>query len=401
MRFISILKDTQLQITEYKSKENGNVLDEKWMSLRDNMIQVLNQPNGQNLTKDVIRTLHQTQRKERAQLEKKILNTHGHRIRSYFADGTDIDPLKISPELVLINKSDSIEGDVFRAATLIWSIPVSHGYGRRMRYLVIDKQNGKLIGIFALGDPVFNLKCRDNWIGWNVNQRRDRLAFVLDAYVLGAVPPYSFVLGGKLVGSLLASKEIQVAFCDRYSHKKGSISNQAKNSHLVLITTTSALGRSSIYNRLRLPDIVNFIKIGTTEGWGHFLVTEDLFAQARELLREHNDPYANNYKFGQGPSWRLRALRKACLYLGVDQQMLRHGIKREVYGIPIAPLWRETLLGTESVSNYEKKLLAAHDIGEAAKVRWIIPRASRMGKWRDWNHNETWSIITQHVLNDE
>ena len=53
------------------------------------------------------------------------------------------------------------EGDLFRAATLLWSVPVSRGYGRRMRYLVMDESNNKLIGLFALGDPVFNLKSRD------------------------------------------------------------------------------------------------------------------------------------------------------------------------------------------------------------------------------------------------
>ncbi len=139
---------------------------------------------------------------------------------SYFAEGREVEPSRITPELVLIEKSDSLEGYIFRAATLLWSVPVSRGYGRRMRYLVIDKQNEKLVGIFALGDPVFNLKCRDNWIGWNVNQRRQNLVCVLDAYVLGSIPPYSFILGGKLIGSLLAVEEIRRAFRD-YLHLVG------------------------------------------------------------------------------------------------------------------------------------------------------------------------------------
>ena len=180
---------------------------------------------------------------------------------SYFAEGREVEPSRITPELVLIEKSDSLEGYIFRAATLLWSVPVSRGYGRRMRYLVIDKQNEKLVGIFALGDPVFNLKCRDNWIGWNVNQRRQNLVCVLDAYVLGSIPPYSFILGGKLIGSLLAVEEIRRAFRDRYSCGKGIISQAVKDAHLVLVTTTSALGRSSIYNRLRLPNIITFNKI--------------------------------------------------------------------------------------------------------------------------------------------
>ena len=66
-----------------------------------------------------------------------------------------------------------------------------------MRFLVRDRSNDKLIGIFALGDPVFNLKARDEWIGWDVNDRRDRLVHVMDAFVVGAVPPYAQLAQGR------------------------------------------------------------------------------------------------------------------------------------------------------------------------------------------------------------
>jgi len=37
---------------------------------------------------------------------------------------------------------------------------VSRGYGRQ-RFLIWDQSNEKLIGLIALGDPVFNLRVRD------------------------------------------------------------------------------------------------------------------------------------------------------------------------------------------------------------------------------------------------
>ena len=55
------------------------------------------------------------------------------------------------------------------------------------------------MGIIAIGAPVFNLSARDNLIDWNVKARSERLVNVMDAYVLGAVPPYNTLLGGKLV----------------------------------------------------------------------------------------------------------------------------------------------------------------------------------------------------------
>ena len=90
------------------------------------------------------------------------------------ANGNEVHPENIRPYLVEA-KSGTRTGDLFRFATLLWSIPVSQGYGRRLRFLVKDRANGKLIGIFALGDPVFNLRARDAWIGWDQADRREKL----------------------------------------------------------------------------------------------------------------------------------------------------------------------------------------------------------------------------------
>ena len=76
-------------------------------------------------------------------------------------------------------------------ASLTWSVPVSNGFGRRLRYLVWDESNGKLMGLIAIGDPVFNLAARDKLIGWTSKDRNSRLVNIMDAYVLGAIPPYN------------------------------------------------------------------------------------------------------------------------------------------------------------------------------------------------------------------
>lgn len=157
-------------------------------NLRERLFQMLNGSNGRERTKESIRELHIPQRQERSHAESALLSKYGLQLLTYFAEGDEIDPYKITPKLVLVNKADSLYGYLFRIATLLWSVPVSKGYGRRMRYLVLDEYNNKLMGILALGDPVFNLRCRDQWIGWNVLQRQERLSFMLDAYVLGAVP---------------------------------------------------------------------------------------------------------------------------------------------------------------------------------------------------------------------
>ncbi|MFP7756211.1 Druantia anti-phage system protein DruA [Thermodesulfobacteriota bacterium B35] len=206
------------------------------------------------LTKQRIRDLHSGYRREVLERNRSFVETHGPELVHHFATSTQIDPASIDPELVEV-KPDSLESRLFRFASLLWSVPVSQGFGRRLRFLVRDRQNGCLIGLFALGDPVFNLSARDNWIGWTHKDRCQRLVHVMDAYVVGALPPYSFLIGGKLVAALMGSKEVKDAYERKYLGKQSIISKKRKRARLVLLTTTSALGRSSIYNRLAIPDM--------------------------------------------------------------------------------------------------------------------------------------------------
>ena len=300
-------------------------------------------------------------------------------------------------------KSGTLESDLFRFATLQWSIPVSQGYGRRLRFLVKDSANDKLIGIFALGDPVFNLRARDAWIGWDQAGRRERLVNVMDAYVVGAVPPYSMLLGGKLVTSLIASKEVGEIFDERYGDRKGTISGTHKNARLALVTVTSALGRSSMYNRLRLfanngnrvdnPPVVELRKIGTTTGYGHFQISEDLFSKVREFLREAEHPYVDGYKFGSGPNWRLRLLRAGLELLELDSDhTLKHGIQREVYVMSIACNAKEYLVGMESEAAFDQK--SVDEISDLAIKRWVVPRSEHYPIYREFKHHE----ILKNVL---
>ena len=177
------------------------------------------------LSKQAVRDAHAPQRQE---ARSRIVRALGpRRVQHYalhcLADGRAVQPDSIQPEIELVDSTRE-SGDIFRFATLFWSIPVTPGYGRRMRFLVWDRQNDKLIGAFALCDPVFNLKNRDDWIGWDQGRRRERLVHTMSAYVAGALPPYSQLFGGKLVTSLAASAEVGQHFRERYGDAAGIIS---------------------------------------------------------------------------------------------------------------------------------------------------------------------------------
>jgi len=336
-------------------------------------------------SKESIRALHLPQRSAILTKEKLFIKENWSKLKQYFANGSEVNPKFIFPRLELID-ADTWQSRLFKLASLTWSVPVSQGYGRRLRFLVWDDQNDRLIGLIALGDPVFNLGVRDTYIGWNSNDRKKRLVNVLDAYVLGAVPPYNTLLGGKLVAALIKTKEVRDVFRKKYGDYCGVISGQKKSARLVLVTTTSALGRSSVYNRLRDNYSPILRSIGYTEGWGHFHVPNELFSQIRRYLTAQGHQYAKNYKFGDGPNWKLRALREAFTSIGLNPNLLKHGISREVFICEIASNAASVLRGSASTPRYNK-LLTASEISEIIKDRWIVPRAMQRQEYLDWNRD--------------
>lgn len=330
--------------------------------------------------------MHSAQRASVLLRHRSFIRDKWLRLRSNFADGADVTPSEIWPRLELV-ESNTWQSDLFRIASLTWSMPVSQGYGRRMRFLVWDDCNDKLIGLFALGDPVFNLSARDQWIGWDVRTRRNRLVNVMDAYVLGAVPPYSLILAGKLVASVVRSSDVREAFAAKYSKALGLISGRRKKPVLAMVTTTSAFGRSSLYNRLRIDGHDVFRPLGYTQGFGHFHIPDEVFVLMRRYLRLKRHAYAKGFRFGEGPNWRMRAARKSLELLGLNPHLLRHGIKRQVFASILATNARAYLNGDERQPVFDD-LVSVADMGLLARERWIVPRALRDSVYSSWARDD-------------
>jgi len=342
-------------------------------------------------SKDSFRRLHGAQRRERLQGAREFIVDQWPPLRGHFANGSEVDPSRVTPRLEPLH-ADTWQSHLFRMAALTWSVPVSQGYGRRMRFLVWDESNGKLIGLIALADPVFNLAARDKHIGWTADDRRKRLAHVFDAYVLGALPPYSFLLGGKLVASLVGTREIRDAFARKYSGVRGLISGEVKPAALAMVTTSSALGRSSVYNRLRLESYRLFRSVGFTSGWGHFHIPDRLFAAMRDYLKAHGHPYAENHRYGDGPNWKLRAVRECLRLLGLNTDWLRHGIAREVFVCELAKNAQSFLAGRSKHPQYGG-LPTVAEVAAAARSRWLEPRAARRPEFASWHREEIGALL--------
>ena len=339
---------------------------------------------GQNFSPDKpqYRAAHLQQRFEKLEKNKDFLRKKINKLSIYFADGSEVFPENIDVDIELV-EGGKLSSEIFRLVTLNWSIPVSEGYGRRLRFLVWDRSNNKVIGIFALGDAVFNIRSRDEYLGWSASNRKDKLVNIMDAYVLGAIPPYSNLLCGKMIASLVKSKEVVEAFRRKYKDSVGLISKSKKNPHLTVVTVTSALGRSSIYNRLKLDGDQIFTKIGMTIGWGHFHVSNEIFMLISNYLKTIGDASLASYEYGGGPNWKIRIIKRALWHLGLEDTLMKHGFKREVYVCKIANNAHDFLRGEDSSPDYSD-LKSIKEISALAKKRWIIPRAIRYPEFKDF-----------------
>ncbi|MDA8161656.1 MAG: DUF4338 domain-containing protein [Desulfobacteraceae bacterium] len=255
--------------------------------------------------------------------------------RSNLASGSDVLKSKIIPRIEICKTQK--QNDIFRLFRYYWSSSASDYVGRRMRFLIRDDgiKGSPIIGLAAIGSSIIHIPERDKWIGWNTSTRSDRIIFMMDAYVIGAMPPYNFLLGGKLVSYMLASNEVRSLYKEKYK-KAQTLIKKRKASDLVLIMTSSLYGHnSSQYNRLKFGKTLLYKPIGMTTGYGSLHMSGETFEAMRELAAANGCNTSN--RFGMGPNWRMRIIRSACDILNLNSDIiLKHSFQRGLFAIPLA-----------------------------------------------------------------
>jgi hypothetical protein len=296
--------------------------------------------------KDVIKESMQIKRQEQIQINSIWLKNHLHLAQANLAAGEHAIKSIVNPIIEVCETQEQF--DLFRICRFYWSSPYSDYVGRRIKFLIRDSSlpNCPLIGIAALGSSIVHIPERDEWIGWDTKTRTQNLIYAMDAYVLGALPPYNYLLGGKLISYILTSNEVREIFINKYKNKVTNILKRKAN-RLACIFTTSLYGKSSQYNRLKFEDKLLYIPIGKTKGYGTLHLTDETFNAMRALLEKNNIIVTN--RFGDGPIWRMRVIRTASALLGFDTDfLLRHSFQRNIYAIPLASNFKEFLCGINS-----------------------------------------------------
>lgn len=333
--------------------------------------------------KDVIREFHLAAKKWDRSVDYASLQRQLSKLSQYFPHGQKIDPRKIQAELILV-KERSLEERLFKISRGYWSMPYSRGYGRRLRFVLMDTYHESVIGIIGLQSPSADLACRDKYLGAPKDKKLEFINNTLDAYTIGATPAYASLLGGKLVAGHLHSEKIRQAYWGLYGHKLTTQLGKRVPQPLLAITTASAFGRSSIYNRLKDADRALATSLGYTKGYGTIHL-EQLYPRIVEWLKSTGRHVPAG--FGNGPKVRWQNIMRSLNDLGISRKYLSHGIKREVFIFELVhnllEVCRDDAL--PDVAKFDDQLWTNY-----WRDRWCLPRSMRDERWK--------SVDTENII---
>lgn len=333
---------------------------------------VISPPNYYN--KKIIKKSMNVSRQQILEKNNEWIKKHIDLAKKNLVQGRHVLKSKILPRIEVCETKK--QHSIFRIFRYYWSSPYSEYIGRRIRLLIRDDgiDGSPIIGIAALGSSIIHIPARDKWISWDKKTRTNNIIYTMDAYVLGALPPYNYLLGGKLVSYILASNEIREIYKRKYKDKT-TIIRERKADDLICIFTTSLYGNSSQYNRLRFENRLLYIPIGYTSGYGTLHISNETFLAMQQLLSEKGIIITN--RFGDGPNWRMRVLRTASDAIGFDSDvLLRHSFKRGIYAVPLTKNFRSFLLGKADRAIYYN--LPLETLVKFWKERWLNMRKKNM-----------------------
>lgn len=219
-----------------------------------------------------------------------------------------------------------------------------------------------------------------------------------DIMVCGAVPPYSHLLGGKLVAMLLTSPEVVNAYSERYSGSESVIASSiagrpiCRPARLVALSTTSLFGIPlNQYTGIKIPtrvtgtsshEAIRYERLGTTLGFGSFQFSKLTSKLLIDVQTRAASASPVNWVFGEGVNPRMRAIREGLDTLSLpSDEFLNHGSPRVVYGVSLARNMRNVLLGIDRDVDYF--LPPAEGAATTAAIadwwldRWLAKRVQR------------------------
>ncbi len=215
---------------------------------------------------------------------------------------------------------------------LIHTMDFTPNPGRNVKIYVKDRTSGKILGQISLGSDITSLGVRDNYIGWQKEDKfeKGKLNNTSIATTIVSTQPFGYnFLGGKLIAAMATAPEVREYWKSKY------------NNTLIGIGTTSLYGIHSQYN-----GIPHFKTLGESKGkisikpddkfydpWHHWLKENRADWYAEEITEERARNGANMGYERNGPvsGIKQKILTKIFRELGIKADQYHHGFQRGVY----------------------------------------------------------------------
>ena len=256
------------------------------------------------------------------------------------------------------------------------SAPFQMNPGRLIKYLLVDKNTEKYLGLMSIGSDVVSIATRDKLIGWNKQNKFEQGKLNSTAIGTTIVPTQPFgynFLGGKLTASMLCTQKVRDNWMAAY------------NDTLVAMTTTSLYGQGSMYNGIPF-----WKSLGESTG-KIYLLPEDTYYDIWHNWVKENLP--DEYKrltlrdsedATKGPvtGVKQKILSIIMREVGIKASDYVHGFKRGVYFAPFYDNYKEFL--TSQVDKEQLKLKDKLKNDVTAILDWWKPKAiNRYSKLHD------------------
>ncbi len=248
---------------------------------------------------------------------------------------------------------------------------------RSLKYMVKDRITNTYLGIVDLGLDVKCIKDRDDYIGWTPAQRdtkvnnfkidgfnindnckegiQYRLSYITNINTCVGLQPVAYNLNiGKLLVSSVFSKEVIEEYYKKY------------NNYYACVVTLSLYGKSIQYDRLK-----EIKHVGFTKGYGTSHISDTIYDKIVCFMKKyHNDEY--KYLMS-GSSSKMRLISRCSQILGINDNIIYHGLKRGIYVGFTSNESRDFLQGkinTFSLNNIK----SFNTIVDDWKIRWAEKR---------------------------
>ncbi len=331
-----------------------------------------------NDKKSTLRSIHAKKRLEQFSFHKKFLLANFDLAKQYSVNGNELEPNRIELELIEV-KPNSMQSRLFLWWNLAWwSLPFDKPIGRQMRFILWDKGHNAPFGLICLQSQPFRSAVRDKFL----KLCQENLEFWINqsmyAQRVGALPPYNQLIGGKMVVLSLVSNEIRDAYKKKYADRETIMRKRKMPSDLLFLTTSSAYGKSSMYERVKFKNQNVSEFVGMTSGAGTFHISEPLYMDLLTYLKQRGVNVTRGY--GTGSSRKLKLVSKAFSMLKLPKYTF-HNIRRGYYVFSNVMNLMGVIHKNESPKWHDRPF---NRMAEFWVDRWCIPRSKRVNNWHDF-----------------